>query len=151
MAYRGHTVAETARNIAMVAGRALSCDVVAVQVFHSDVPTFDALHVDNPGTSETTRVEIAGPDAREYLAGSETLASPRIEHSVTPDPRVWTQEVVSRMTLSLRAGATRGALRWAMLRHVRVGSRCCVSESGGPLWSRPNCSWNKPPRERSLR
>lgn len=108
MAYRPENVTDTARHIALVATRALSCDVGAIHVRHGDGGTV-AIRVD-AAVAEDVRPARPGPDAAAFLDGATGRDGPLVEQAVAGDPRVWEEAVVSRMTLSIGSDPPLGAL-----------------------------------------
>jgi diguanylate cyclase (GGDEF)-like protein len=106
MAYRAETVRDTARHIALVAARSLSCDVAVVQVASGDVDALEVIYLD--GGAETG-AEPAGPDAPAYLRTAAALADLRVEQTVAPDPRLWAENVVSRLTVPIGTALPLGA------------------------------------------
>ena len=107
--YQAKDVRETARHIATVAARALSCDVAAVRVQTGDQATLEVVRMGD-GEDIDTDARMAGRDAGEYLEAAATLADPMVEQMVGPDPEVWKQRVVSRMTLPIGPELDLGAL-----------------------------------------
>jgi diguanylate cyclase (GGDEF)-like protein len=105
MAYRADTVRDTARHIALVAARALSCDVGIVQVANGGTEALEVIHLLDRGE----RAETAGPDAAVYLRTARGLTDMRVEQTVSHDPRVWQGEVVSRLTVPIGTDARLGA------------------------------------------
>src|SRR5690349_10440451 len=53
---------------------------------------------------------MAGRDAGEFLQAASALSDPMVEQTVGPDPEVWKQHVVSRMTLPIGPELDLGAL-----------------------------------------
>ena len=106
MAYRAETVRDTARHIALVAARSLSCDVGIVQVATPGGETLQAVHILDTEGEEG----VAGPDAAAYLAAAANLSGPRVEQTVGPDPRLWQADVVSRLTIPIGTDTRLGAL-----------------------------------------
>lgn len=103
-AYQPVTVRDTARHIAKVAARALSCDVAAVRVHTPSEATLDILQLQSGDPVESTPCQV-GRDAAPFLDAASNNTSPLVEQTVGPDPEVWTAPVVSRMTLPIgRAG-----------------------------------------------
>jgi diguanylate cyclase (GGDEF)-like protein len=107
MAYRPETVSDTARHIASVAARALSCEVGAVQVWGRDATTIEFIRLPAGGT---LAVGSAGPEAAAYLRDAASLTAPRVEQTVAPHPRLWVEEIVSRMTLPIGVDERVGSL-----------------------------------------
>jgi diguanylate cyclase (GGDEF)-like protein len=107
--YQPTDVRETARHIATVAARALSCDVAAVRVQSGDQTTLEVVHLGS-GDGDHAYPEIAGRDAGEFLEAAAAMSDPMVEQSVGPDPEVWKQRVVSRMTLPIGPELDLGAL-----------------------------------------
>ncbi|HTC86373.1 MAG TPA: GGDEF domain-containing protein [Candidatus Acidoferrum sp.] len=106
MAYRAETVRETARHIALVAARSLSCDVGIVQVATADGETLEAVRLLDHDDEDS----IAGPDAAAYLQAAAHLTEPRVEQTVGRDPRLWQADVVSRLTIPIGTDSRLGAL-----------------------------------------
>jgi diguanylate cyclase (GGDEF)-like protein len=99
-AYQPVTVRDTARHIAKVAARALSCDVAAVRVHAPNAATLDILQLESGDPVEQSPGQV-GRDAEPFLDAASTNSSPIVEQTVGPDPEVWTAPVVSRMTLPI--------------------------------------------------
>lgn len=106
--YRATDVRETARHIATVAARALSCDVAAVRVQSGDQATLEVVHIGGDGVDADPG--IAGRDASEFLEAAAAMSDPMVEQSVNGDPQVWKQNIVSRMTLPIGPELDLGAL-----------------------------------------
>jgi diguanylate cyclase (GGDEF)-like protein len=107
-AYRPENVRDTARHIAIAAARALSCDVAAIQVGNG---TARQLEVIKMTEDEVDPDPIhAGPQAAEFLGDATRLSGPTVEQTVSPEPRIWAEEVVSRMTLPIGSDQRLGAL-----------------------------------------
>lgn len=109
MAYRAETVRDTARHIALVAARALSCDVAAIHIANGEPTAVEILRLGGTDGFETDAT-LAGPDAPTYLIDAARLTEPLVEQSVDPGSRVWVDEVVSRLTLPIGGGEALGAL-----------------------------------------
>ena len=109
MAYRAETVRDTARHIALVAARALSCDVAAIHVAFGDPAALEMLRIGGSAEFESD-ASVAGPDAPDYLSHAGRLTGPLVEQSVDPGSRVWQDEIVSRLTLPIGGGQPLGAL-----------------------------------------
>lgn len=107
--YQATDVRETARHIATVAARALSCDVAAVRVQTGGQATLEVVRMGDDEDAETD-AHMAGRDAGEYLEAATAMADPMVEQTVGPDPEVWKQRVVSRMTLPIGPEFDLGAL-----------------------------------------
>ena len=107
--YQPTDVRETARHIATVAARALSCDVAAVRVQSGGQATLEVVRL-GPGEGIDADPQIAGRDAGEYLEAAATMTDAMVEQTVGPDPEVWKQKVVSRMTLPIGPEVDLGAL-----------------------------------------
>ncbi|MFI5254415.1 MAG: GGDEF domain-containing protein [Candidatus Limnocylindrales bacterium] len=105
MAYRAENVRDTARHIALVAARALSCDVGVVQVADGQTEALEVIQFLDLGTVAGS----AGPDAAAYLRDASLLADLHVEQTVKPDPRVWQSAVVSRLTVPIGSDAPLGA------------------------------------------
>ncbi len=105
MAYRAETVRDTARHIALIAARSLSCDVGAVQVATGGAEALEVIYLQEAGVSDGT----AGPDAAAYLRAATALEDLRVEQTVGGDPRLWDADVVSRLTVPIGAGSPLGA------------------------------------------
>jgi diguanylate cyclase (GGDEF)-like protein len=108
-AYRPETVRDTARHVAVVAARALSCDVAAIQVQHGESSLLEAIRLKGGGLHDSD-AETAGPDAAPYLRDASAFSGPLVEQEVGPDPRVWMESVVSRLTLPIGGAERLGAL-----------------------------------------
>jgi len=109
MAYRPETVEATACHIAEVAARALSCDVAALQVSSGDRSALQVLRLVD-GDRVIVDPFLAGPDAAAYLTDARNERDPLVEQVVNPRPRVWSDEVVSRLTLPIGTRDRIGAL-----------------------------------------
>lgn len=107
--YQATDVRETARHIATVAARALSCDVAAVRVQAGAETTLEIVLMDS-GEEVNTDPQIAGRDAGEFLEAAAAMSDAMVEQTVGPDPEVWKQRVVSRMTLPIGPELDLGAL-----------------------------------------
>jgi diguanylate cyclase (GGDEF)-like protein len=106
--YQASNVRDTARHIATVAARALSCDVAAVRVRTPSETTLDVLQFGNDSVrSDPAHV---GRDAEIFLDAASTEGNPIVEQTVGPDPEVWTDRVVSRMTLPIGSQSGLAAL-----------------------------------------
>jgi len=108
-AYQPTSVRDTARHIAKVAARALSCDVAAVRVRAPHGATLEALRL-APEESPEGNQDVVGRDAERFLDAAAAMREPMVEQTVDPQPEVWTNEVVSRMTLPIGAGRKLGAM-----------------------------------------
>ena len=108
-AYRPETIRDTARHIALVAARALSCDVAAVHVQQGDRGALEVMRFID-GAVVDPDGQHAGPDADAYLAGAAKLPGPLVEQEVGPNPRIWAENVVSRLTLPIGGADRIGAL-----------------------------------------
>ena len=108
-AYQPTDVRETARHIATVAARALSCDVAAVRVQSGAEATLEVVRMDL-GDAGGADPMMAGRDAGEFLEAAAAMTDPMVEQTVGPDPEVWKQRVVSRMTLPIGPELDLGAL-----------------------------------------
>ncbi len=106
--YQPVCVRETARHIATVAAQMLSCDVAAVRVSGVDQPTLEIWQFSDGETMGDQ--SHAGRDAEQYLDAVGRMVVPVVEQSVGPDPEVWTDEIVSRMTLPIGPGQGFGAM-----------------------------------------
>ena len=106
--YQPVCVRETARHIATIAAQMLSCDVAAVRVSGGDPATLEILQVSDGET--TNDPSHAGRDAEPYLAAAGRMAGPIVEQSVGLNPEVWTDQIVSRMTLPIGPGLGFGAI-----------------------------------------
>ena len=105
MAYRPETVRDTARHVALVAARALSCDVGVVQVASGGAEALEVIHLLRGGEEAAT----AGPDAAAYLRTASGLADLTVEQTVAPNPHLWQADVVSRLTVPIGTDAPLGA------------------------------------------
>ena len=107
--YQARSVRDTARHIAAVAARALSCEVAAVQVrgvYHS---TLEVMRVSS-GDGVDADPRHAGRDAARFLEAAAAMTDPMVEQTVGPDPQVWAAQVVSRMTLPIGANDGLGTM-----------------------------------------
>src|SRR5690242_2085029 len=137
-AYQPTTVRETARHIATVAARALSCDVAAVRVHTPSEATLDILQLQSGDPVEPSDCRM-GRDADAFLDAASTNTSPLVEQTVGPDPEVWTSPIVSRMTLpigqaglgALSLGHAEGHERGFTSLCQRIGR--ALAESAEPL------------------
>jgi diguanylate cyclase (GGDEF)-like protein len=109
MAYRPESINATARHIAQVAARALSCDVAALQVWSGQREALEVIRLID-GEHLVCDSNVAGPDASAYLSEATTVDGPLVEQSARPIPRVWADEVVSRLRLPIGANDRIGAL-----------------------------------------
>jgi diguanylate cyclase (GGDEF)-like protein len=107
MAYRPQSVVETARHIALVAARALSCELAAIHVRHGEDGELQVVRIDE---EQLAAGALAGHDAASYLQAAALLPGPAVEQVVGPHPRVWADDVVARMTLPLGTSERIGAL-----------------------------------------
>ena len=107
--YRPTSVRDTARHVATIAARALSCDVAAVQVRAGDRASLEILRIPPEGDSDPDPVH-AGPDMASFLEAAGARSGPTVEQAVAPDPRVWADDVVSRLTLPIGADERLGAI-----------------------------------------
>jgi diguanylate cyclase (GGDEF)-like protein len=107
--YQPTDVRDTARHIATVAARALSCDVAAVRVQTGEQATLEIVRMGADESAEPAP-QMAGRDAGEFLQAAAALADPMVEQTVGPDPEVWKQQIVSRMTLPIGPELDLGAL-----------------------------------------
>jgi diguanylate cyclase (GGDEF)-like protein len=107
--YQPTDVRETARHIATVAARALSCDLAAVRVQSGEQATLEVVRLNSDHGAEDDP-QIPGRDAGEYLEAAAAMTDPMVEQTVGPDPEVWKQLVVSRMTLPIGPEFDLGAL-----------------------------------------
>jgi diguanylate cyclase (GGDEF)-like protein len=107
--YQPTDLRETARHIATVAARALSCDVAAVRVQAGEHATLEVVQL-GAGQGVDASPQMAGRDASEFLEAAASLSDPMVEQAVGPDPEVWKQRVVSRMTLPIGPELDLGAL-----------------------------------------
>jgi diguanylate cyclase (GGDEF)-like protein len=108
--YQPVDVRETARHIATVAARALSCDVAAVRVQSGERTTLEIVRMGPSEGESAADPHMAGRDAGEFLQAASALSDPMVEQTVGPDPEVWKQHVVSRMTLPIGPELDLGAL-----------------------------------------
>jgi diguanylate cyclase (GGDEF)-like protein len=109
MAYRPETVTATARHIAQVAARALSCDVAALQVWNGQREALEVIRLID-GDRLVCDPNVAGPDASAYLREATTVGGPLVEQEARSIPRVWSQDVVSRLRLPIGTNDRIGAL-----------------------------------------
>lgn len=138
-AYQPVSVRDTARHIATIAARALSCDVAAVRVRTPSQATLDVLHFGSGEAAETDQGR-AGRDVEPFLDAACTSGNPIVEQTVGPDPEVWADPVVSRMTLPIGAQTGLGALSLGHAEgHERGFTSLCqrigraLAESAEPL------------------
>ncbi|MEP7360115.1 MAG: hypothetical protein ABI744_00915 [Chloroflexota bacterium] len=108
--YEPTNVRETARHIATVAARALSCDVAAVRVQSGGHATLEIVRMGPSGGQSEADPHGAGRDAGEFMQAAASMSDPMVEQTVGPDPEVWKQHVVSRMTLPIGPELDLGAL-----------------------------------------
>ncbi len=106
--YQPRSVRETARHIATVAARALSCDVAAVRVRCPTESMLEVLLVATDGVDADPR--RAGRDAGTFLEAAATSDAPIVEQTVGPNPEIWTDRVVSRMTTAIGPQTGLGAM-----------------------------------------
>jgi diguanylate cyclase (GGDEF)-like protein len=106
--YQATDLRQTARHIATVAARALSCDVAAVRVQAGELATLEVVRLDSDDGEADA--QIAGRDAGDYLEAAAAMSDALVEQMVGPDPEVWKQRVVSRMTLPIGPEFDLGAL-----------------------------------------
>jgi diguanylate cyclase (GGDEF)-like protein len=107
--YQPKDVRDTARHIATVAARALSCDVAAVRVQTGAEATLEVVRMDLGDNGEPDPT-LAGRDAGEFLEAAAAMTDPMVEQTVGPDPEVWKRKIVSRMTLPIGPELDLGAL-----------------------------------------
>jgi diguanylate cyclase (GGDEF)-like protein len=107
--YQPTDLRETARHIATVAARALSCDVAAVRVQSGERATLEVVRLGS-GEGVDADPQMAGRDAGEFLEAAAAMTDAVVEQTVGPDPEVWKQQVVSRMTLPIGPEFDLGAL-----------------------------------------
>ena len=107
--YQPTDLRETARHIATVAARALSCDVAAVRVRSGEHATLEVVRMGD-GDGVDVDPQMAGRDASEFLEAAAAMSDAMVEQTVGPDPEVWKQRVVSRMTLPIGPELDLGAL-----------------------------------------
>ncbi len=108
--YQPTNVRETARHIATVAARALSCDVAAVRVQTGERATLEIVSMGPAAGGSEADPHMAGRDAGEFMQAALAMSDPMVEQTVGPDPEVWKQHVVSRMTLPIGPEFDLGAL-----------------------------------------
>lgn len=108
--YQPTDVRETARHIATVAARALSCDVAAVRVQNGDHATLEIVRMGPAEGESKADPHMAGRDAGEFLQAAASMSDLMVEQTVGPDPEVWKQHIVSRMTLPIGPDLDLGAL-----------------------------------------
>src|SRR4051794_17618049 len=107
--YTPTNVRDTARHVATVAARALSCDVAAVRVRDARQPTLEFVHRAGADTMLSDSSH-GGRDATPFLDEAAGSVDSIVEQTVGPDPEVWTDVVVSRMTLPIGSAAGFGAI-----------------------------------------
>jgi diguanylate cyclase (GGDEF)-like protein len=141
MAYQPTSVRETARHIATVAARALSCEVAAVHVRTPSETTLDIMQIGS-GSVEADP-NHAGRDAEPFLKEAARNGLPIVEQTVGPDPEIWTDKVVSRMTLPIGRRGGLGAISLGHAEgHERGFTTLCqrigrtLAESAEPLLQR---------------
>jgi hypothetical protein len=105
MAYRPETVRDTARHIALVAARSLSCDVGVVQVATRGAEALEVIYLEDREEQAGT----AGPDAPAYLRTASSFSDLRVEQTVSADPHLWQADVVSRLTVPIGTDVPLGA------------------------------------------
>ena len=135
--YQPVCVRDTARHIATVAARALACDVAAVKVRVGAEPTLEVLQLAH-GRVVDGEPAAPGRDASRFLDAASMKSEPIIEQSVGREPQVWTDPVVSRMTLPIGAGMGALALGHAMGHERGFTSLCqriarALADSAQPL------------------
>jgi diguanylate cyclase (GGDEF)-like protein len=121
--YQPLCVRDTARHIATVAAKSLSCDVAAVSVRGAPEPLLEVLQLAD-GEVVGTDPGLAGRDAARFLDAAATVTEPIVEQSVGAVPEVWTDPVVSRMTLPIGGGLGTLALGHAVGRERGFTSLC---------------------------
>jgi len=108
-AYQPTNVRDTALHIATVAAQALSCDVAAVRVRGPERFTLEVLRLDGSQGIDSDPRHV-GRDAAPFLDAAATMNEPMVEQIVGPEPQVWAETVVSRMTLPIGPDIDLGAL-----------------------------------------
>jgi diguanylate cyclase (GGDEF)-like protein len=103
MAYRPTTLRDTARHVAEVTARALSCEVAAIRLDCDDGPVIEGVGfgVDGP---------VPGPKAEPMLGAATKAARQNIEQSATDGVDLFGVAVASRMTVPISSGNLVGAL-----------------------------------------
>ncbi len=103
MAYRPTTLRETARHVAEVTARALSCEVAAIRLDCDNGPVIEGVGfgVDGP---------VPGPKAEPMLGDATRAARQNIEQSATDGVDLFGVAVASRMTVPISSGTLVGAL-----------------------------------------
>ena len=109
MNYQAVNVRDTARHVATVAAKALSCDVAAVRVRGPHKTTIDVVQMGGADLDDRGQFK-AGRDAEPFLDAASSAGTPIVEQTAGKDPEVWTERVVSRMTLPIGAQVGFGAL-----------------------------------------
>jgi diguanylate cyclase (GGDEF)-like protein len=139
--YHPLNVRDTARHIATVAARALSCEVAALQVCGAERPTLEVLRLAS-GNDVDSDPRHAGRDAGPFLEAAAKMTDPIVEQTVGEDPQVWLEQVVSRMTLPIGSAVGLGALALGHeAGHARGFTTLCqrigraIAESAEPLLS----------------
>jgi diguanylate cyclase (GGDEF)-like protein len=130
-AYRPENVRDTARHIAIAAARALSCDVAVIQVGHGTARQLEVIKVTEDAVDADPR--HAGPAAADFLGEAARRSGPTVEQSVSPDPRIWAEEVVSRMTLPIGTDQRIGALSLGHAAHRPRGFTMLCQRIGRAL------------------
>jgi diguanylate cyclase (GGDEF)-like protein len=103
------SVQAVARHVAKVAATALSCDVAAVRVRDPHNPTLEIMLRHDVDGMEPDATH-AGRDAAHFLDTAATASEPIVEQTVGPDPEIWTDSIVSRMTIAIGPESGLGAL-----------------------------------------
>ena len=95
MNYRPMTLRDTARHVAEVTARALSCEVAAIRLDYSDEPVIEGVGfgVDGP---------VPGPKASALLGAATRAARQDIAQAATDGPDLFGIAVASRMTVPSR-------------------------------------------------
>jgi len=104
MAYRPLNVRDTARHVAEVTARALSCEVAAIRVQHGEQGILE-------GVSVGIDAAVPGPRAESLLRqAARHVHGPSVEQAATAGAELFGIDVASRMTLPLGGGHTVGVL-----------------------------------------
>jgi diguanylate cyclase (GGDEF)-like protein len=103
MNYRPTTLRDTARHVAEVTARALSCEVAAIRLDYSDEPLIEGVGFGVVGP-------VPGPKAESLLGVATRAAIQDIAQAATDGPDLFGIAVASRMTVPISSGHLVGAL-----------------------------------------